>query len=57
MCTRMLSPRMRPISSPLASWILVAVALIVVEALVVGPLRQSAPETSLGVVYLEGERR
>jgi hypothetical protein len=39
------------------SCIVVAVALIVVETLVVDPLLQSAPEISLGVVYLDGERR
>jgi hypothetical protein len=41
-------------SPPLASWIVVAVALIVAETLVVYPLRRVAPEISLGVVYQVG---
>jgi two-component system sensor histidine kinase KdpD len=49
-----LSPLMRPMSPSLASWIVVAVALIVAERLVVYPLRRVAPEISLGVVYLVG---
>jgi hypothetical protein len=35
-----------------ASWIVVAVALIVAETLVVYLLRRVAPETSVGVAYL-----
>jgi hypothetical protein len=53
MCTRMPSLLMRLISSPLAPWIVI-VALIVVETLVVYPLRRSGPEISLEVVYLVG---
>jgi hypothetical protein len=41
-------------SPPRASWIVVAVALIVAETLVVYPLRGVGPEISLGVVYLVG---
>jgi hypothetical protein len=37
-------------SPPLASWIMVAIALIVAEALVVHPPRRVAPRLSLGVV-------
>jgi K+-sensing histidine kinase KdpD len=43
-----------PMSPPLVSWMVVAVALIVVEALVVCLLRRVPPETSLRVVYLVG---
>ena len=45
---------MRPMSPPLASWIVVAVALIVAETLVVYLLRRIAPEICLGAVYLVG---
>jgi hypothetical protein len=54
MGTRVLSLLMRPMSSPLAWWIVVAVALIVAETLVVYLLRRVASEISLGVVYLVG---
>jgi K+-sensing histidine kinase KdpD len=54
MRTRVLSLLSRPMSPPLASWIVVAVALIVAETLVVYPLRRVAPEISLGVVYQVG---
>jgi hypothetical protein len=54
MRTRVLSLLLRPMSPPLASWIVVAVALIVAETLVVYPLRRVAPEISLGVVLSGG---
>ncbi len=41
-------------SPPLASWIVIAVALIVAETLVVYLLRRIAPETCPGAVYLVG---
>jgi hypothetical protein len=41
-------------SPPLVSWMVVAVALIVAEALVVYLLRWVPPEISLRVVYLVG---
>jgi hypothetical protein len=48
-CARMCGHcRMRPMSSPFASWIVVAVALIVAETLVVYLLRRVAPEVSVG---------
>jgi hypothetical protein len=54
MGTRVLSLLMRPMSPPLASWIVVVVAMIVAETLVVYLLRRVALEISLGVVYLVG---
>ena len=54
MGARVLSLLMRPMSRPLASWIVVAVALIVAETLVVYLLRRVASEISPGVVYLVG---
>ena len=42
---------MRPRSLPLGWGIVVAIALIAAETLAVYPLRQLAPEISLGVVY------
>jgi signal transduction histidine kinase len=45
---------MHPISPRLASGIVVAIALIAAETLAVYPLRQIAPQVSMGVVYLLG---
>jgi hypothetical protein len=44
----------RPMSPPLVSWMVIAVALIVAEALVVYLLRRVPPEICLRVVYLVG---
>jgi hypothetical protein len=41
-------------SPPLVSWMVVAVALIVAEALVVYPLRRVPPRICLRVIYLVG---
>jgi hypothetical protein len=49
---RALSLLMRPTSPRLVLGIVVAAALISADTLVVYPLRQVAPEISLGVVYL-----
>jgi signal transduction histidine kinase len=54
MGSRVLSLPMRPPSPPLSLGILAAAALIGVETLAVYPLRNIAPELSLGVVYLLG---
>jgi hypothetical protein len=43
---------MHPICPPIASWIVIAVALIVAETLVEHQLRWVVPETPMGVVYM-----
>jgi signal transduction histidine kinase len=54
MRARFLSLSVRPASPPVAVGILFVVASTAAETLVVYPLRQVAPEISLGVVYLPG---
>ena len=52
--SRPLSLLLRPTSPPFAVGLLVAAGLVALETLIVFPLRQIAPATSLGVVYLIG---
>jgi signal transduction histidine kinase len=54
MRARVPSLMMRPTPPPLLVGVVLAAALIAAETLVVYPLRQVAPEISLGLVYLPG---
>jgi signal transduction histidine kinase len=54
MRARVLPLMMRPTPPPLLVGIVVTAALIAAETVVVYPLRQVAPEISLGLVYLPG---
>jgi hypothetical protein len=54
MRARVPSLMMRPTPLPLLVRVVVIAALIAAETLVVYPLRQVAPEISLGLVYLPG---
>jgi signal transduction histidine kinase len=52
--TGLVSVLLRPTAPPLKWGLLVAVTLVVVETLVLYPLKRIAPENTLGVVYLIG---